>query len=67
MRSIFTTPGSPLTASLYRDIEQGSRIEAEHILGDLLRRDQGGNSPLLQIAYVHLQTYEARRSRMAAD
>jgi 2-dehydropantoate 2-reductase len=64
-RTILTTSGSPFTASMLRDIEAGARIEADHIVGDLLKRG-GGNAPsrsLLGIAYAHLKTYEARRGR----
>jgi 2-dehydropantoate 2-reductase len=61
-----TQAGSPLTASMLRDIEQGGRIEAGHIIGDLLRRGTPNRSPsLLGIAYVHLKTYEAGRHRPA--
>ncbi len=35
---VLTAPNSAFTASMLRDIEQGSRIEADHIVGDLLRR-----------------------------
>jgi 2-dehydropantoate 2-reductase len=69
-RAAFTAPGFTLTASMLRDIERGAPIEAEQILGDLLRRarsgdeqGQGSASPLLGIAYVHLKSYEARRAR----
>lgn len=67
-RAMFTTPGSGLTASMFRDIERGAPTEAEHILGDLLRRD-GGNADarsLLGIAFAHVKTYEARRARTQA-
>jgi 2-dehydropantoate 2-reductase len=50
------------------DIERGAPTEADHIVGDLLRR--GGKEttdfPLLRIAQAHLQIYEARRKREAA-
>jgi len=63
--SILTAPNSLFTASMLRDIEAGQPIEADHILGDLLKRDKGGqqSSPLLRIAYAHLKTYQSRRSR----
>ena len=65
--SILTAPGSAFTASMLRDIEQGSRIEADHIVGDLLRRaSKSGQSPLLSTAYAHLRAYEARRKRETA-
>jgi 2-dehydropantoate 2-reductase len=65
---ILTAPGSTFTASMLRDIEQGSRIEADHIVGDLLRRaSNSGQSPLLSTAYAHLRAYEARRKRESAS
>jgi 2-dehydropantoate 2-reductase len=69
MRPMFTAPGSPLTASMLRDIERGAPIEVDHILGDLLRRaglnrDVGS---LLNIAFRHAKAYEARRARNQAE
>jgi 2-dehydropantoate 2-reductase len=63
--SILTAPNSLFTASMLRDIEAGQPIEADHILGDLLKRDKSGgqSSPLLRIACAHLKTYQGRRSR----
>jgi 2-dehydropantoate 2-reductase len=70
---MLTAPGSTFAASMLRDIERGAPIEADHIVGDLLARGGGGKSsasagdyPLLQIAYAHLRTYEARRQREKA-
>jgi 2-dehydropantoate 2-reductase len=62
-RAMFTTPDSALTASMFRDIQNGARIEADHIVGDLLRRGGKFQSPTLRIALAHLKTYEARRAR----
>jgi 2-dehydropantoate 2-reductase len=63
-RSILTTPGSGFTASMLRDIENGARIEADHIVGDLLARaPKTLPTPLLATAYAHLRAYEARRAR----
>jgi 2-dehydropantoate 2-reductase len=62
--SVLTAPGSLFTASMLRDIEQRSRIEADHIVGDLLRRaSKAIQTPLLATAYAHLRAYEARRER----
>lgn len=67
-RGMITAPGSPIAPSMLRDIERGAAIEADHIVGDLIQR--GGNRrdtfPLLQIAFAHLKTYEARRGREKA-
>jgi 2-dehydropantoate 2-reductase len=63
-RTTLTAQGSALTASMLRDIEQGGRIEADHIIGDLLRRAGGQDQArLLRIVYAHLKAYEARRAR----
>jgi len=62
-RTVFTKPGSGLAASMFRDIERGSPIEVEHVIGDLLRRGDLAEYPLLNIVYKHLKAYEARRTR----
>lgn len=66
-RNVLTQSGSELTSSMFRDMEQGSRIEADHIIGDLLLRGdkEGFVSPLLRVVYLHLRAYEARRLREA--
>lgn len=58
-----TKPRSELTASMYRDLCKGAPVEADHILGDLLRRGQahGLQTPVLQAAFVQLSVYGARR------
>jgi 2-dehydropantoate 2-reductase len=66
-RAMLTAKGSTFAASMLRDVERGAPTEADHILGDLIRRggDGGGPNdlPLLRIAYAHLRAYEARRKR----
>jgi 2-dehydropantoate 2-reductase len=67
--STVTAPGSLLTASMLRDIEDGAPIEADHVLGDLVRRGDRVLSPdrsLLRLAYMHLKAYESRRNREKA-
>ena len=64
------TAGSPMTASMLRDVENHSRIEADHILGDLIRRGDAAQHDdahvsLLRLAYNHLKAYEARQARAA--
>ncbi|HEY7580972.1 MAG TPA: 2-dehydropantoate 2-reductase [Acetobacteraceae bacterium] len=68
IRATVTAAGSLFAASMLRDVEHGARTEAEHILGDLLRRggDQDGY-PVLRIAYGHLLSYEAQRVRTRAE
>ncbi|WP_300449295.1 ketopantoate reductase family protein [Accumulibacter sp.] len=54
---------STLMASMLRDIERGGPTEADHILGYLHDRARaaGLDTPLLRLAYSHLQAYEIRR------
>jgi len=68
-RSSITAPGSLLTASMLRDMERHARTEADHILGDLLRRGSqvlNADRSLLRLAFRHLKAYEARRDREKA-
>jgi len=62
---MLSTSGSPITASMLRDMERGGRIEADQIVGDLLECARGKvpESSRVQMAYLHLKTYEQRRAR----
>ena len=66
-RGMLTAAGSPLTASMLRDIENHNPIEADHIVGDLIRRGERSRTlpagGLLRLAYTHLKAYEARLAR----
>jgi len=55
--------GSAFTASMLRDVERSGPTEADHIVGDMLRRARaaGLDARLLAAAYCHLQVYEGRR------
>jgi len=67
-RGLLSAAGSPLAASMLRDVERGAPTEAAHILGDLLRRrgpTSGPDRSLLRLAFAHLSAYEARRVREA--
>lgn len=69
-RAMLFAEGSPLTASMLRDVQNGSRIEADHVLGDLIRRGgaarQASNElSVLRIVYSQLKAYEAQRSEAA--
>lgn len=67
-RAVVTTAGSPMTASMYKDMARGARVEADHILGDLLARAPRTTSAtpsVLRTAYVHLKAYEFRRAHEA--
>jgi 2-dehydropantoate 2-reductase len=54
--------GSGTTSSMYRDLEKGLPVEADAILGDLLRRarEAGIATPLVSAAFTHLSVYAAR-------
>jgi 2-dehydropantoate 2-reductase len=61
-----TDPGSAVTASMLGDVERRGRTEADHVLGDLLRRRGGaseGDRSLLRVAYVAVKAAEARAAR----
>ena len=63
---------SPLTASMFRDIQNGAPVEADHVIGDLLERAGRhglllGGASLLPIVYTHLKAYEARRKDGVRD
>lgn len=64
-KATLTAAGSPFNSSMARDVENGSRTEVEHVVGDLLKRAKGGEYPVLATALTHLRTYEARRARTA--
>src|SRR5690606_14254621 len=63
-RDTLTQSGSPLEASMLRDLRGGHAIEGRHIVGDMLHRARahGIDAPLLAAAWVHLQAYEAGRA-----
>jgi 2-dehydropantoate 2-reductase len=50
---------------MLRDLEGGYRTEADHIVGDMLKRARaaGVDPGPLRAAYCHLQTHQARRKR----
>src|SRR3954464_14548037 len=52
---MLTTEGSPLTASMFRDIKAGQPIEADHVIGDLIARADSAKVPVprLRTAYTH--------------
>jgi 2-dehydropantoate 2-reductase len=65
-RAMLTKAGSPLTASMLRDLEAGMPSEGDHVLGDFLRRAASADAcPVLRVAAAHLRAYEARRERIA--
>lgn len=67
-RKMLTAEGSAMTASMLRDIEGNARIEADHIVGDLIERGRANDvaTPVLERVLTHLKAYEHRRAREAA-
>jgi len=63
-RTTLTTKGSPLTSSMYRDLQAGNAVEAEQIVGDLLARGRKAelDLPLLAAAFTNLMVYQNRIS-----
>jgi len=63
-RGILTTEGSPMTASMFRDIKAGLPVEADHVIGDLVLRADAAKIPVpkLRTAYTHLKAYEKQRA-----
>lgn len=62
-RGLLTTEGSPMTASMFRDIKAGQPVEADHVIGDLIARADAAKIPVpkLRTAYTHLKAYEKQR------
>jgi 2-dehydropantoate 2-reductase len=61
-----TDPGSSVTASMLGDVERRGRTEADHVLGDFLRRrgcGPDGDRSLLRLAYVAVKAAAARAAR----
>lgn len=58
-----TDPASTMKASMLHDLEAGHRVEAAHIVGDMLARVRaaGHAAPELAAAWCHLQAYQALR------
>lgn len=60
-KTMLTLQGSPQTSSMYRDLQKGYPIEAEQIVGDLLKRARQANiaAPLMSAAFVNLSVYQS--------
>jgi 2-dehydropantoate 2-reductase len=58
--TLLSNTSSTLTASMYRDMKSGSRIEADQIIGDLVARAAAKEvaTPLLSAVLVRLRIYE---------
>jgi 2-dehydropantoate 2-reductase len=60
---LLTAEGSPMTASMFRDLRAGLPVEADHVIGDLVTRADAARIPAskLRTAYAHLKAYEKQR------
>ncbi len=63
-QKLISNTNSPHTTSMLRDIENKGLIEADHIIGHMLRRAVAHNiDPVLhRMVFAHLQSYEHRRA-----
>jgi 2-dehydropantoate 2-reductase len=62
--AVINSVGSPITASMLRDIQAGNQVEADHIVGYMLNkaRQHGVDDTLMTVAFTHLQTYQQVRA-----
>jgi 2-dehydropantoate 2-reductase len=62
---VMTQRGARFAASMLHDLEKGALVEADHVVGDMIDRAKkaGIATPILRLAYAHLQVYLARRAR----
>jgi 2-dehydropantoate 2-reductase len=62
---VMTQRGTRFAASMLHDLEKGALVEADHVVGDMIDRAKkaGIATPILRLAYAHLQVYLARRAR----
>jgi 2-dehydropantoate 2-reductase len=63
-RGQLSDPAGQWEASMLRDLRAGSRVEADHVVGDMLTRAAaaGHQALLLKAAYAHLKVYEGSRT-----
>jgi 2-dehydropantoate 2-reductase len=63
VKGMLTAEGSPMTASMFRDIKAGAKVEADHVVGDMIARADAAKIPVpkLRTAYTHLKVYEQQR------
>jgi 2-dehydropantoate 2-reductase len=62
--AMLTEKGSVNNASMHHDLAHGSRTEGAYIIGDMRHRAAalGVATPLLRVAWAHLQVYENHRA-----
>lgn len=64
-KAAVTAKGSASAPSMYRDLTQGLPVEADQIVGDMVKRAQGFGiaAPVLTAAYAHLWIYQSRLAK----
>jgi 2-dehydropantoate 2-reductase len=67
MTEMITAKDSAMTASMFRDVQRGGPTEADHVIGDLIRRAKAAGLavPLLETAYIGLKAHERQCARAA--
>jgi len=67
IRAVVTDARSPVTASMMKDLERSARVEADHLIGALIRERDRHTPPtarcaplFLDLVMLHLRTYERR-------
>ncbi len=67
-RAMLTKKGSASASSMYRDLTGGLPIEADQIVGDLLKRAAAAGiaTPMLAAVYSHLRVYQNRIEKAQA-
>ncbi|HEY3867874.1 MAG TPA: ketopantoate reductase family protein [Actinocrinis sp.] len=63
--AMVTEAGSSATSSAYRDLAGGRPVEVEHVFGDLVARARklGADTPLLDLATLHLRVAQLRLAK----
>lgn len=61
---MLTAAGSPMTASMLRDLNAGNKTEHDHILQEMIRKAEARQLPcnLIKIAYTHIELMQRRQS-----
>ena len=59
----------PFASSMYRDVVGGRPTEVEHVFGDFVARARAlrVDTPLLDLATLHLRVHQHRTARRAAE
>ncbi|MFW8691593.1 ketopantoate reductase C-terminal domain-containing protein [Mesorhizobium japonicum] len=68
VRAYVSQAGSIITTSMVREMENDSPIEADQIIGDMMRRASSFSlpAPILSTVHAHLKSYELRGSQRIA-